>query len=252
MTREQPVSAKFKIAAMACAFITLAACAQKKQLVPSQAEMESAGLQALHGQQATAMQALTVWAHKGHPVAQRELAFAYAATASTHSEALHWLEQAASAGDSEAQFQLAETYYKSQLGVPQDYRRAWAWYEDAGKHGNPKASLMLARMAKYGEGRVKDVTQSAGWLIIAARQGNAQAMFLLSNAYAAGEGLAADQIQARQWLERAADGDYPVAIQALAMELDGNTLHPEQDPTRARHLLKEASDERLLRWNKYQ
>ena len=231
-------------------FTTLAvsACAP----VPTTAEIESAGIQALHAQNPAAIRSLQKWADSGNPIAQRELGFAYAVQADKQSLALQWLEKAARGGDAEAQFQLAEAHYKSRLGLAQNYQQAWTWYEAAAHGNNAKASFMLARMAKYGQGVSKDLAASVKWLQLASTLGNAQAMFLLSNAYAAGEGLPKDAALARKWLEESAELEYPVAIQALAMELETGSQHTQKDTVKARHLIKEASDERLMRWNRYQ
>lgn len=231
--------------------LTLVACGQKNTFVPGIVEIESTGLIALHGQQPAAITSLVTWAQAGSPVAQRELGLAYAVVPAKFPEAVHWLNKAAGAGDVEAQFRLAEANYKMQFGLSQDLQQAWNFYQAAGRQQNAKATLMLARMSKYGEGTTKNLAQATGYLVAAAEQGNAQAMFLLSNAYAAGEGVAQDKFKSMEWLERAAEGDYPVAIQELALSLDGNSTSSSRDLIRARHLLKEASDERLLNWNKY-
>lgn len=239
-------------AALLIVTLVLIACGEKRIILPGIVEIESTGLIALHGQKAAALDALLGWAQAGSPVAQRELGLAYAAQPAKYREALHWLEQAAAAGDVEAQFTLAEAYYKKQYSLAQDLALAWKYYQAAARQQYAKAELMLARMSKYGEGTAKNLLQATAHLTSAAEQGNAQAMFLLSNAYAAGEGVAQDQTKSRLWLERAAQADYPVAIQALALSLDAHPATSGADPNRARHLLKEAADERLLNWNKYQ
>ncbi|MFZ6730561.1 tetratricopeptide repeat protein [Undibacterium sp. Ji42W] len=239
---------KFKISASILLACSLCACAP----VPTTAEIESAGIQALHAQLPSAIASLKKWANTGNAVAQRELGLAYAIKPEQQSLALLWVERAASNGDGEAQFQLAEAYYKNRLGLAKNEQQAWKWYGAAANNGHGKASFMLARMAKYGQGAPQNLAISVKWLEKASEQGNAQAMFLLSNAYAAGEGVKPDQALARKWLEESAELEYPVAIQALAMELESGSKHVEKDPLKARHLIKEASDERLMRWNRYQ
>ncbi|MCU6435198.1 sel1 repeat family protein [Undibacterium sp. Jales W-56] len=230
----------------------LPSCSQKLAATPTNAEIESVGLTALHGRDPVSIQMLLKWAEQGHMVAGRELGLVYSAMPQKQAEAAYWLEQAAKAGDSEAAFLFAEALYKGTLSLKPNSLQAWKWYELSANKDNAKASFMLARMAKYGEGIAKDIVLSVQWLKKASEQGNAQAMFLLSNAYASGEGVNVDPVKAREWLERSAEADYPVAIQALAMELDGGEHQKTDDALRARHLIKEASDERLLRWNKYQ
>lgn len=241
-----------QVIALVLATVALSACTQTQGMGPDNARIESVGLLALHGRQASAIDQLRVWAVAGRPVAQRELALALASIPEQSTQAGAWMQNAAAANDAEAQFQLGQAFYQGGLGFQVDYGQAWSWYERAAITGNAKASFMLARMAKYGEGVPRDLKRSAKWLLEASVQGNAQAMFLLSNAYAAGEGIEPNQQLARDWLERSAAGDFPVAIQALAMSLETGEQHGERDPVRARHLIKEATDERSMRWNNYQ
>jgi TPR repeat protein len=229
---------------------SLGACTS--EVVPDNARIESVGMLALHGRQPGAVAQLQAWAAAGRPVAQRELALALASMPDQSAQAGAWLQKAAAAGDPEARFQLAQAFYQGNLGLKLDQAQAWSWYERAAASGNAKASFMLARMAKYGEGVPRNLQLSATWLLEASKQGNAQAMFLLSNAYAAGEGVEQNPRLARVWLERSAEGDFPVAIQALAMSLESGGQDGERDPVRARHLIKEATDERSMRWNNYQ
>jgi TPR repeat protein len=79
---------------------------------------------------------------------------------------------------------------------------------------------------------------------VAAQAGDAHAMFLLSNAYADGDGVPPDPRRARDLLERAADRDYPAAIQALALvKQTGDALTPK-DAAEADQLLKEGAEHR--------
>ncbi|SDY81533.1 hypothetical protein SAMN04515617_12329 [Collimonas sp. OK242] len=243
---------KLQVMALLLAAAALGACRQTQDTGPDNARIESVGLLALHGRQQSAIAQLRAWAVAGRPVAQRELALALASMPEQSAQAGAWLQNAAAANDVEAQFQLGQAFYQGGLGFQLDYGQAWNWYERAAVAGNAKAGFMLARMAKYGEGVPRDLKRSAKWLLEASVQGNAQAMFLLSNAYAAGEGVEQDPRLAREWLERSAAGDFPVAIQALAMSLESSDRHGGRDPVRARHLIKEATDERSMRWNNYQ
>ncbi|HEY0491173.1 MAG TPA: hypothetical protein VGD30_16810 [Telluria sp.] len=64
-------------------------------------------------------------------------------------------------------------------------------------------------------------------------------MFRLSYMLHAGEGAAKDGRAARQWLERAAERDYPEAMQQLAMALRDGSMGFERDEQRAALLMKE-------------
>jgi TPR repeat protein len=237
---------------MAILISSLTACTQTHEPTPTNAQIESIGLQASQVHLPAYIDKLTDWAQQGLPVAQRELAIAYHDWPQHDVQARYWLQKAASGGDVDAQFRLADAFYKGACGLVQNHVEAWKWYENAAQAGNAMASFMLARMAKYGDGVLQDKTLAMHWLMESSRQGNAQAMFLLSNAYAAGEGIGQDAIKAKEWLEKSAAGDYPVAIQALAMSLEGDSHQTDEDSARAGHLIKEARDERLMRWKNYQ
>jgi TPR repeat protein len=219
---------------------------------PSSAQIESAGVLAINAQTPASMASLSLWAQQGMPVAQRELGLVLASAGADLPQAVNWLNKAALAADSEAQFVLAEAYYKEKLGLPQNYALAWKWYAAAARQENAKASFMLARMAKYGEGVPLDLALSVQYLQQASLAGNAQAMFLLSNAYALGEGVAQNAVLAQSWLEKSAEAEYPVAIHELALNLSGTPDLTGANALQARHLIKEANDERALRWNRYQ
>ncbi len=231
--------------------MAISACSQPTS-APSNAQIEALAMRAQHGQQRDARKQLEVWAKQGLPTAQRELAITLAQTPSEYAHALHWYAQAGAAGDAQASFLLGEACYGARLGLAKNPQRAWGWYRLAAAQGNATAALMLARMAKYGEAGPADLNDAVRWLARASALGNAQAMFLLSNAYASGLGVGVDADSARRWLELAAARDYPVAIQALALTLEQGDAHTARDSTRARHLIKEASDERLMHWNQYQ
>ncbi|MES2102686.1 MAG: tetratricopeptide repeat protein [Pseudomonadota bacterium] len=228
------------------------ACAEQAKAPPSAAQIESLAIQADQGQQQQAASQLRLWAEQGMPVAQRELALMLQRVPKGYADARQWFEKAGAAGDGEAAFSLAEAYYSARLGLPRDAAAAWKWYSQAAQQGHDKAALMLSRMAKYGDGVPQDLALSVKWLKFSSEQGNAQAMFLLSNAYLSGDGVQRDQHSARVWLEKSAQGDFPVAIQALAMATEGGDLQLQKDPDRARHLLKEATEERRMHWNKSQ
>ncbi len=230
----------------------LGACQPQPRLHPTSAQIESVGILALQGKNQSAIEQLERWAYESLPVAQRELALAYASRADMHAQAVPWLQKAATAGDAQAQFELAKALHEGRLGLAQDFAQAWKWFELAAKQGVGKASFMLARMAAHGQGVPKDLELSVQWLQEGSRQRNAQAMYQLSVAYANGEGIPRNMMQARYWLNMSAEHDYNVAVQALAMELDGLGGQDSPFAERSRQLFKEARDHRLMRWNTHQ
>ena len=220
--------------------------------MPAKHEVESVAQKALFGQDFMARERLKQWAELGLPVAQRELGLVYAALPNRQTKAIVSMTKAAEAGDVAAQFFLAEAYYKGRLQLERDFPLALRWYHAAAKQNHGGASLMLARMTKAGEACVPDPVIAAQWLVAASKQGNEQAMFLLSNAYASGDGLPRDEALAQHWLHRSAEAEYPIALQALALQLEQLPEHGEENRVKARHIVKENSDERLMNWKRYQ
>lgn len=234
-------------ALVVCLFI--AACDERQMALPSSAEIESVGILAVQAKKPTAIAQLARWANDGMPVAQRELALAYAANTETWQQAVQWFEQAATGGDRDAQFELANAFVSGKLGLKQDYARAWVLFEKASAQGDGKASFMLARMSRHGWGVERSAEQSVRWLQNASQQKNAQAMYELSVAYAQGDGVPRNQMQSRYWLSMSAEYDYKIAMHAMALELDGLGGKDSPFSQRSSQLMKEASDHRLMRWN---
>ncbi|WP_211441270.1 tetratricopeptide repeat protein [Collimonas humicola] len=232
--------------------LLLAACSDQQPAAPGSAKLESLGVLARQGGQASAVDQLQAWAERGSSIAQRELALTYEDKAASEKDAAFWLIKAARGGDKEAAFVLAGAYYNGKLGLGKDPAAAAQWYGKAAAQEDERAALMLSRMAKYGEGMPQDLKQSVSWLQQASANGSAQAMFLLSNAYAAGDGVPQDPVLARSWLEKSAQGDFPPALQSLALAMDAGSPDAEKNPERSYHLLKEATEERRMHWDKAQ
>ena len=239
-------------AALACFAIAaaLSAC-QSHDARPTSAQIESVAMTAAQQNAAGAEHQLSDWAAQGLPVAQRELGLLYRPRLERRADALRLFEQAARAGDTEAAFQLGEMYRNAVVGATPNPAAAWPWYEIAAGKKHPQAALMLALLARNGEGVARDDVVAAKWLAVASELGDAHAMFLLSNAYNDGQGVPRDAVKGRHMLEEAAEHDYPPAIQQLAITVQtGDALSPK-DELRADHLLKEANEHRHNNWNTF-
>jgi TPR repeat protein len=222
---------------LACAllFVLLAGCGR----APLPAEIEAVSMAASQRGDDAAEQRLQEWAADGMPVAERELALLYRKR-HRDDQARALFLRAARQGDAEAAHQLGEL----ERDRPGTNAQAAQWYRQAAQQGHPKAALRLALLLKNGDGIPADKTAAAHWLGVAAQAGDAHAMFLLSNAYADGDGVPADPRRARELLERAADREYPAAIQELALvKQTGDDLTPK-DAAEADQLLKEGAEHR--------
>ncbi len=103
------------------------------------------------------------------------------------------------------------------------------------------APIGAAAAADYEQGRRQrgsDSVRAMAHFEAAARLHHPAAMFALSNMLAAGEGAARDETAARRWLERAADLDYPEALQQMALHLHDGSLGYPRDEQRAAQLMR--------------
>jgi uncharacterized protein len=227
-------------AALAAALfsILLAGCGR----APLPAEIEAVSMDAAQRGDEAAERRLQAWAADDLPVAQRELALLYRMR--HQADQAHALfVRAAHQGDAESAFQLGELERERTRDGGANARAA-QWYRQAAQQGHARAALALALLLKNGDGVPVDKAAAAHWLAVAAQAGDAHAMFLLSNAYADGDGVAPDPRRARDLLERAADHEYPAALQQLAIvKQTGDDLTP-RDAAEAEQLLKEAAEHR--------
>jgi TPR repeat protein len=207
---------------LTCALLVslLAGCGR----APLPAEIEAVSMDASQRGDEAAEQRLQGWAADGLPVAERELALLYRKR-HRDDQARALFLRAARQGDAEAAYELGE--------LERDHGRAAQWYRQAAQQGHAKAALRLALLLKNGDGIPTDKTAAAHWLGVAAQAGDAD-----------GDGVPADPRRARDLLERAADREYPAAIQELALvKQTGDDLTPK-DAAEADQLLKEGAEHR--------
>jgi TPR repeat protein len=229
---------KIRILCALLPVILLAGCGR----APLPAEIEAVSMDASQRGDAAAEQRLQDWAADGQPVAERELALLYRKR-HRDDQARALFLRAARQGDTESAWQLGELEREHAHDAGANARAA-QWYRQAAQQGHAKAALGLALLLKNGDGIPVDKAAAAHWLAVAAQAGDAHAMFLLSNAYADGDGVALDPRRARDLLERAADHEYPAAIQELALvKQTGDGLTPK-DAAEADQLLKEGAEHR--------
>jgi len=82
------------------------------------------------------------------------------------------LQGQAVVGDSNAQYELAEYYYKGD-GVRKDYDAAYAWYKKAADQGHAEAQHQLGHIYEYGVGIInKDKKQAFEWYLKGAEGGH--------------------------------------------------------------------------------
>jgi len=94
--------------------------------------------------------------------------------------------------------------YIAGAGVPQNYRHAKKWFEQAAKQGHAEAQVNLGTLYLRGEGAPQSAQMALFWFSRAAEQGDAPAFAKLGLMYAEAQGVRQDFIQAHMWFQLAA------------------------------------------------
>ena len=115
------------------------------------------------------------------------------------------LEEAAREGIVPAQLGLGRIFYFGEYGQKQDYARAFPYFEQAAKAGNAEAQNFLGVMCRLGKGTKIDHKASAQWYLKAANQGLAKAQAAVADAYRMGSGIKRDKIEALKFYMLAAE-----------------------------------------------
>lgn len=125
-----------------------------------------------------------------------------------------WLGPAAK-GDADAQFNMGQAY-KLGKGVPQDLKRAEAWYRKAAGQGHIKAADTLGLLL-FQDGRKADAMP---YLQSSANRGEPRAMYILGIAHFNGDTVGKDWIRAYALMTRASASGLEQAQRGLAT-MDG-------------------------------
>lgn len=120
---------------------------------------------------------------------------------------LEQLLRAAAPGDPEAEFRLAEYYYKCyEEGDDGEkaLKEAVKWYRKAAGKGSAGAQFELGWCYQEGRGVEEDPEKAVGWFRIAAEQGYPEAQYWLGWCYQYGKGVEEDMEEAVKWFRAAA------------------------------------------------
>lgn len=128
--------------------------------------------------------------------------------------ALYWYGQAATKGDADAAWTLAELF-RGDLGIPDDMEQAAGWYRKAAEMGHAEAAFDLGLLYTEGYGVERDTSEAARWFQQAADAGVARALYMLGTVYEQGVDGAADLEAARAWYRQAQEAGDTGAGQAL-------------------------------------
>ncbi|MBO7205042.1 MAG: sel1 repeat family protein, partial [Candidatus Methanomethylophilaceae archaeon] len=79
--------------------------------------------------------------------------------------------QSAMNGDKDAQYELAQAYFKGE-GVQQSYTEAAKWYTLSAAQGHTQAQFHIGWMYYYGEGVEQSFKEAVRWFIPVAEKGD--------------------------------------------------------------------------------
>lgn len=102
-------------------------------------------------------------------------------------------------------------------GVPQDYAKAAALFQEAAAAGIADAEFILGLMHEAGRGVERSDAAAVRWYRRAAQREHREAQFLLGLAYYRGRGVKLDEAESVRWFARAADGGHAGAQYHLAI-----------------------------------
>jgi len=168
-------------------------------------------------------------ASAGDPNAQFEVAVRYTEGRGVSANlpmAARWYEYAANAGLAPAQYRLGSLYEKGR-GLAKDITKARIWYNRAADRGNAKAMHNLAVIDAEGAGQAPNFEAAVGWFEKAANLGVRDSQFNLAILYFRGLGVPRDLAASYKWFAIAAkEGDHDAARKRdeVAKTLDRNAL----------------------------
>jgi len=150
---------------------------------------------------------LTVCASRGSAAAAGRLGLSLLREGKMH-EAAPWLEQAASAGERDAQLALGRLYAtkggQRLVGVAHNYKKAAGWMERAARQGSAEAWFALSQLYSLRASSLHDPLTARRHLERAAELGHVEAQYLCGAAYLRHGRGPNDDVIAAGWLTRAA------------------------------------------------
>ena len=150
------------------------------------------------------------------------------------------LQQAAEAGQAEAQYQLAERY-RNGTGVLQNYARAAEWYAAAADQGDARAQNSLGALYISGLGVAADPERGLALLRQAAVKGAPKHLHDLASALQSGIGTAPDAAAAAQLYQQASDLGWVESTVSLGV-LYQDGIGVERDIAKAIELYTEPAE----------
>jgi len=127
-------------------------------------------------------------------------------------------------GDTAAQFNLGNSYYKGE-GVQKDYAEAVKWYRKAADQNHADAQFNLGLKYFNGQGVDKDYAETVKWYRKAAHQNHEFGQLGLGQMYEIGNGIEKDYVEAYAWYNISAKNNSKFAKFRDDLE---NKMSPQQ------------------------
>jgi uncharacterized protein len=149
------------------------------------------------------------------------------------------LEQAAEAGEPEAQTRLG-MMYQTGTGVSQDFGRAMHWYQLAAASGGLAAKVNMGVLYARGNGVAPDAEMAMQLFRHAFQMGYGTAAAYLGEMYFAGTAVQQDRAAAEEWFRKGMKKHDPVSAYDLGVLYTGEKGH-RQDLPKAAEMFRKAA-----------
>lgn len=185
---------------------------------------------------------LTSSAEQGNTLAQVVLSGYYRGAGKDPAKAHSYTEQAAAAGNADAQMQLGFDYHNG-YAVERDDREAEAWLKKASDQGNYEAMAYLGNLHLTSpDPQVSDPDRGMSELSSASERGNGRASFFLGMMYGGYGHVPENRFMAYRMISRSADQGDPDGLLYYGMMCMEGTPYVEQDRARAFEYYQRAAD----------
>lgn len=119
-----------------------------------------------------------------------------------NNEELNKILSQAHAGDADAQYELAEKYYRGD-DVQRNYDEAFSWYEKAANQNHVEAQHQMGYFYQHGLDKiVEDDKKAFEWFHKAAKLGHTSSQTQIAIMYSQGIGVEQNKELSRQWSKR--------------------------------------------------
>jgi hypothetical protein len=154
-------------------------------------------------------------------------------------KAAQLLQQAAAAGETEAQTRLG-SMYQTGTGVPQDFALALHWYQLGASSGSMAAKIYMGLLYARGNGVPQDPALAMQWFHEGFDKGYGAAAAYIGEMYFMGAGMPQDKQEAEKWFEKGARMRDPVSTYDLGVLCAGQYGHAKNLP-RAAEMFRRAA-----------